>query len=121
VNYLKHNANGNNDRTEKVREKKQGQSQQRERVRALLESDADGTMTVDSIGYSGLAEVAEQLDKIHDSLKSYTVNSSDGENSLNLFTGTHSFPVRLELEGDAVETIAESLKRIADAMTAKKE
>ena len=53
------------------------------------------------------------------SVKSYVVNAVDGDNSLNLFTGTHSYPVRLVLEGDAVDSIADSLKRIAEAMAAK--
>jgi hypothetical protein len=71
------------------------------------------TVTVD-VDMSGI-EVA--LDKIAHSLKSYNVNACDGNFSLCLYTGE---PLRLSLEGDAVDSIADSLKRIADAMTARK-
>jgi hypothetical protein len=53
-------------------------------------------------------------------LKSYNVSACDGDFSLNLFSGEHSYPVRLELVGDGVTSIADSLKRIADAMVAGK-
>ena len=52
----------------------------------------------------------------------YVNNAVTAENSLCLFSGpgpTYS-PLRLVLEGDAVDTIADSLKRIADAMAAPK-
>lgn len=51
--------------------------------------------------------------------KSYKVDACDGEMSFNvgLYTGESSHPVRLVLEGDAVDSIADSLKRIAYAMT----
>lgn len=68
-------------------------------------------------GYDGLSEVAAQLKGIMDVLGAYHYNSTVGENSLNLFTRTNGHPVRLSLEGDAVDSIADSLKRIADAMT----
>lgn len=80
--------------------------------------DRERDLNVDSMAYFGLSEIAEQLGHIHNSLRSYTVNATDGENFLNLFTGQHDFPMRLVLEGDAVDTIADSLKRIADTMTA---
>jgi hypothetical protein len=37
--------------------------------------------------------------------------------SVGLYTGSNQDPVRLVLEGDAVDSIADSLKRIADTMT----
>jgi len=64
------------------------------------------------------AGIEDELAKIAHSLKSYNVNACEGNFSLNLFTGANGYPVRLELEGDAVDSIADSLKRIADAMTA---
>ena|ERR1700739_178250 len=64
-----------------------------------------------------LTGIEAVMEKIGNSLKSYNVNACDGNNSLNLFTGTHDNPVRLVLEGEAVDSIADSLKRIADAMT----
>jgi hypothetical protein len=82
--------------------------------------DHEQELKVDSMAYFGLSEIAEQLSHIHNSLKSYNVNACGGEMSFSvgLYTGTNQDPVRLVLEGDAVETIADSLKRIADAMTA---
>lgn len=70
------------------------------------------TLDVDMTGL----EVA--VDQIAHSLKSYNVNACDGNFSLCLFTGE---PLRLSLEGDAVDSIADSLKRIADVMTANQE
>jgi hypothetical protein len=72
------------------------------------------------VDMSGLSETAAQLEAIHRSLWSYNMNATTGENSLNLFTGENSYPLRLVLEGDAVDSIADSLKRIADAMAARR-
>jgi hypothetical protein len=63
-----------------------------------------------------LEDLNESVGKIAHSLKSYNVNSCDGNNSLNLFTGVNSHPMRLVLEGDAVDKIADALSRIADVM-----
>lgn len=54
-----------------------------------------------------MSGIEAELARIAHSLKSYNVNACDGE---------MSFGVRLVLEGDAVESIADSLKRIADAV-----
>jgi hypothetical protein len=70
-------------------------------------------------GHNDYGEIATQLEAIHKSLWSYSMDAVNGDNSLNLFTDTHSEPLRLVLEGDAVDSIADSLKRIADAMAAK--
>lgn len=78
-------------------------------VKVMLNDDPDEIVkTADSVAYDGLSEVAEQLSKIHNSLKSYNVNACDGEMTFHLV-----------LEGDAVESIADSLSRIADALSAK--
>ena len=75
------------------------------------------TYVTDSRNGEQMTETASELEGLAHSVKSYVVNAVDGENTLNLFTGPHDFPMRLVLEGDAVDSIAESLKRIADAMT----
>lgn len=61
-----------------------------------------------------LAEIAK-------SLRSYAINAATGENSLSLFTPAHEsyHPVRLSLEGEAVDKIADALSRIADALERK--
>jgi hypothetical protein len=66
-----------------------------------------------------LSGIEIELANLARSVKSYVVNAVDAENSLNLFTGQHSYPVRLVLECEAVDSIADSLKRIADAIQAK--
>ncbi len=74
----------------------------------------------DAVGYLGMCELAEPLRKIADAVRAYAHNATIGENSVALFTGGEGYnPVRLVLEGDAVESIAESLKRIADALTTR--
>ena len=62
-----------------------------------------------------------QLGKIHHSLTSYNVNACDGEMSfhIGLYTPRNSHPVRLVFEGEAMNSIANSLKRIADAVVAQ--
>lgn len=66
--------------------------------------------------------VEVELAKLAHSLKSYNVNACDGEMSfgVGLTTWDNCNPVRLVLEGEAVETIADSLKRIADALAVRK-
>ena len=60
---------------------------------------------VDHSTATDLSGVEVELSHIAHSLKSYNVNACDGN-------------FRLVLEGDALDRIADSLKRIADAMTA---
>jgi hypothetical protein len=85
------------------------------------ELDRERELNVDSMAYLGLSEIAEQLSHIHNSLRSYNVNACNGEMSftVGLHMGENEDAVRLALEGDAVESIADSLKRIADALSAK--
>lgn len=69
-----------------------------------------------------MSGVEVELANIARSVRSYVVNAVDGENSLALFTGSAAggySPVRLVLEGEAVEGIAEALTRIADALAAR--
>lgn len=66
-----------------------------------------------------LEDLNESVGKIAHSFYSHNVNSCDGNNSLNLFTGVNSHPLRLVLEGDAVSKIADALRRIADAVEKK--
>jgi len=68
-----------------------------------------------------MSGIEVELAKIAHSLKSYNVNACDGEMSfgVGLTTFNNFNPVRLELEGDALESIADSLKRIADALGTK--
>jgi hypothetical protein len=93
------------------------------------------TLDVDMSG------VEVELANLASSVKSYVVNAVDGDNSLNLFTGTSTYPVKvrlltddgcdvfdgivgtLEEQGDkqaaALERIATAFERIADAMQVK--
>jgi hypothetical protein len=69
------------------------------------------TLDVDMTG------IEDVLGRLADAAHSYLHNNALGENSLCLFTGpgpTYS-PLRLVLEGNAVDSIADSLKCIADA------
>jgi len=93
----------------------------REEGKLLQETkNRERELNVDSVGYFGLSEIAEQLGKIHHSLTSYNVNACDGEMSfhIGLYTPRNSHPVRLVFEGEAMDSIANSLKRIADAFSA---
>jgi len=63
------------------------------------------------------ASVAQE--RIAHSFTSYNAHATTGEQSLNLFTGVHTHPVRLVLEGEATDKIADSLSGIADAMAKK--
>jgi hypothetical protein len=63
-----------------------------------------------------VAGIEVALAGIARSFSGYNHNARDGNNSLNLFTAEHSHPLRLVLEGDAVNSIADSLKRIADVV-----
>ena len=94
-----------------------------EEAKLLQETkDRERELNVDSAGYFGLSEIAEQLGKIHNSLTSYNVNACDGEMSfhIGLYTPHNSYPVRLVFEGEAMDSIADSLKRIADVLSASK-
>ena len=66
--------------------------------------------------YLDLSELAEPLEGIVRILGSYVHNATLRENGLNLFTGRNSYPVRLVLEGEAVDRIADALSRMADAL-----
>jgi hypothetical protein len=79
----------------------------------------DEPIRVCDVGYYGLSEVAQQLEGILKVLGAYHYDSTIGEHSLNLFTAKNTNPVRLKLEGEAVDSIADSLKRIADALPAR--
>ena len=72
---------------------------------------------------NGLDDLAEAMNKLASAAQGYAHNATIGENSLELFSGSESSgyrPVRLVLEGEAVEGIADSLKRIADALAANR-
>ncbi len=70
------------------------------------------TLDVDMTG------VEVELQRLANAVHGYAHNATIGENSLALFTGSGEAysPVRLVLEGDALDSIADSFKRIADAM-----
>ena len=72
------------------------------------------------VDMSGVEAVLEKLGLF---VEAYVANASTGENSLALFTGSGEAysPLRLVLEGDAMDSVADSLKRIADAMTAHRQ
>jgi hypothetical protein len=66
-----------------------------------------------------VGELAESVDKIGRTVADYAHNATLGENSLGLHTGPNSYPLRLVLEGAAVDKIADALSRIAAAMEKK--
>jgi hypothetical protein len=88
---------------------------------AMVQPASSEVEPIHYAGYDGLSEVATQLEGILKVLGEYHYNSTIGEHSLCLFSGSKEggySPLRLELEGDALDSIADSLKRIADAMAA---
>jgi hypothetical protein len=66
-----------------------------------------------------MAGLEVELNRLAGAAQGYAYNATIGENSLNIFTAKNSYPLRLSLEGDAVDTIAAALRRIADAMTVR--
>jgi hypothetical protein len=115
MSYLKHDEGKP---SQKKRESKKPAAQSSSEGMSLLDHH-ELPRLVDSMAYGGLSEIAEQLDKIFRQLGAYCHEAAIGEHSLNLFTGTNSYPVKLSLEGEEIESIADSLKRIADAMSLK--
>jgi len=73
---------------------------------------------VSDLDISGLED---ELANIAKALHGYVSWVSSGEQSLHLYTPAqeHYHPVRLSLEGEAVDRIADALTRIADAMEHK--
>jgi hypothetical protein len=85
MSYPKHNDNG----VKRPRKKATEQTSQPEPVRVFLQRAPDGIVSeADNIASYGLIEIAEQLGKIHNSLKSYNVNACDGEMSFNVGLST---------------------------------
>jgi hypothetical protein len=70
---------------------------------------------------SDLSGIEVELANIAKSLRSYVVNGANGENCMALFTPANEnyHPVRLSLEGEAVDKITDALSRIADALERK--
>jgi hypothetical protein len=78
--------------------------------------------------YTGLSEIATQLEAIHNSLRSYNENTTNGENKLAIFTGPegsgyHPILIALDPSSETTENILEvagriatAFERIADAM-----
>jgi hypothetical protein len=99
--YLKHQSGG------KAKRSKPAKSTEQTTPMPVVNVDVD------------MSGIEVELAKVAHSLKSYNVNACDGEMTfgVGLTTFNNHNPVRLELEGDAVESIADSLKRIADALT----
>jgi hypothetical protein len=76
------------------------------------------------------ADVPGAIDRLASIVSTYVTQARDGDNGSGLYTTPGGHPVRVYLEGDdgcgpelnlflygdAVESIADSLKRIADAM-----
>ena len=115
---LRHKDNGN-DNNRGVG-KSQGAGEPPAHIKLALVDDPDNElnqMAGSGMAYSGLSEVAQHLEGICKAIRGYGVDAVEGEHCLNLVTGKNSCPVRLRLEGEAVEKIADSLKQIADAMT----
>ena len=78
---------------------------------------------VDSVAFFGLSEIAEQLGKIHNSLRSFNVNACDGEVTFNvkaeLTAGTDEDACTVWIKCDALDRMANAFERIADAVIAK--
>jgi hypothetical protein len=116
--YLKHNSNGNSNGAKRSKKKAAEQSSKPETVQPVH-------VNVDMSG------VEVELAALANSVKSYVVNSYDGENKLKIFTGPEGsgyHPVLIALDpcGEATkdmlaigERIAVAFERIADAMTGK--
>jgi hypothetical protein len=74
--------------------------------------------------------IEEALDDLRSVISTYVTQARDGENGSGLYSSPNAHPVRvaitdevevsLFLEGPGIDSIADSLKRIADAMTAPK-
>lgn len=73
------------------------------------------TVEVDMTG------VEYELANLALSVRSYGVNATNGDNSLALYTdpSENAYPMRLQLEGEAVDRIAGALERIATVLEAK--
>jgi hypothetical protein len=76
-----------------------------------------------------MSGVELELANIARCVKSYVVNAADGENSFNLFTGKHNYPVKIQLTAgtdeedctiwvkcEALDRIATAFERVADAL-----
>lgn len=99
--YLKHNNSGKGKRPTKTAK--------------------DAPVPADPVE-ADMSGIEVELANIARSIRAYVANAANAENSLALFTGSAAggySPMRLELEGDAVEAIADSLSRIADALAGR--
>lgn len=128
--YLKHNANGDNGKRPKKNRSKplveEASITDLENAKAgLVESEANTYRMGDS--HSGCME--EAIDRLRSVFSTWVGRELDGDNGQPLYSSPNGYPVRvtlvepdditvsLFLEGNAVESIADSLKRIADALT----
>jgi hypothetical protein len=68
------------------------------------------------MAFSGIETV---LDDIAKCVRAYVRDATIGEHNLELFTGESCYPVRLVLEGEAVDKIADAMTRVADALEKK--
>jgi len=71
--------------------------------------------------YMALSGLEDELANIAKALRNYVSLAASGEQSLHLYTPPmeHYSPVRLSLEAEAVDKIADALSRIADALEHK--
>jgi hypothetical protein len=71
------------------------------------------------INIGTVAGLETTLEGIAHTFMSLNANSCDGNLALALFTDPHAYPMRLQLEGEAVDKIADALARIATVLEAK--
>ena len=88
------------------------------------QAEAEPMTGIQYLDVKGLDDLSEAMSTLANAVRCYAYNATIGDNSLCLFTGSEQggySPMRLVLEGEPMESIADSLKRIADAMAASKE
>jgi hypothetical protein len=105
------------ERTKKKREPK--------KITAALPLDRAAAYAESDEGHSRCME--EALDRLKSVISTYVTQARNGDNGSGLYTDPSGYPVKIALDnddmsldinlyGDALDSIAESLKRIADAM-----
>jgi hypothetical protein len=71
------------------------------------------------INIGTVAGIETTLERIAHTFHSFNANACDDNLALELFTGPNAYPMRLQLEGEAVDKIADALARIATVLEAK--
>jgi hypothetical protein len=86
---------------------------------------ADMPHNAESAAFVDMTSVAEAIDGFASIFSTWVSQERNGDNGASLYSAPSGYPVKIALddsvtlflEGDAVDSIADSLKRIADALT----